>query len=359
MSDPTETAAAAAPFRPSMEARASQEGGPSTRMGGEAPLKSPEAEARVARLTKFKREQLIVDYLNRGVSVAEIAARIGVGEKRMRAVIRDIIARRQPHPPEEFVAIQVSRLNEALLVAYSAMSPENLRAVALVVRIVHDLDRYHGVASAGRLPKTSPRIEIPSSGAYERLYGGALFCRAELRSGLDDGPEILTQGVEDVGFAPGIDSGRPAGARHGEERGDRTDPGVARDDSGALAQASDCARERDPTSPAGDDCPEMPPQGLENTDFAPGTNSAPRGGVRARSAASDDAPPPQPETRTARGGGIRRRTARAIAVERRRWATIARKPRCNPLKSRYPRPASRTVGRAARAGQADTRRGRL
>ncbi len=45
--------------------------------------------ARAARLKKFKREQLIVDYLNRGVSVAEIAARVGVGEKRMRAVIRE------------------------------------------------------------------------------------------------------------------------------------------------------------------------------------------------------------------------------------------------------------------------------
>ena len=65
---------------------------------------------------------MIVDYLNRGVSVAEIAARIDVGEKRMRAIIREILARRMPAPPEDFVAIQLSRLNEALLVAYSAMS---------------------------------------------------------------------------------------------------------------------------------------------------------------------------------------------------------------------------------------------
>jgi hypothetical protein len=56
--------------------------------------------ARAARLTKFKREQRIVEYLNRGMSVAEIAARVGVGEKRMRANIREILARRTPHPPE-------------------------------------------------------------------------------------------------------------------------------------------------------------------------------------------------------------------------------------------------------------------
>ena len=50
---------------------------------------NPLTDARAARLAKFEREQLIVDYLNRGVSVAEIAVRIDVSEKRMRAIIRD------------------------------------------------------------------------------------------------------------------------------------------------------------------------------------------------------------------------------------------------------------------------------
>ncbi len=40
-------------------------------------------------LLKFEREQLIVDVLNRGVSLAEIAARVGLSEKRMRAIICD------------------------------------------------------------------------------------------------------------------------------------------------------------------------------------------------------------------------------------------------------------------------------
>ncbi len=51
----------------------------------------PSTDARAARLAKFKREQRIVEYLNRGVSVTEIAAQVGVGEKRMRAVIREIL----------------------------------------------------------------------------------------------------------------------------------------------------------------------------------------------------------------------------------------------------------------------------
>ncbi len=108
------------------------------------------SSGRAARLAKFKREQLIVDYLNRGVAVAEIAARCDVGEKRMRAIIRELFARRMPAPPAEFAAIQVSRLNEALLVAYSAMGEANLKAVDRVVRIVRELDRYHGFVAAER-----------------------------------------------------------------------------------------------------------------------------------------------------------------------------------------------------------------
>ena len=149
----------------------------------------PSTDSRAARLARFEREQLIVDYPNRGVSVARIAARVGVGEKRMRAVICDPrtgirgLARRTPHPPEEFVAIQVGRLNEALLVAYSAMTGANLKAVDRVVKIVRELDRYHGFVTAERrLP------EAPAGGTM--AFGAALVCR----------PEFATQGPEDIGF---------------------------------------------------------------------------------------------------------------------------------------------------------------
>ena len=71
------------------------------------------------------------------------------------------LARRTPHPPEEFVAIQVGRLNEALLVAYSAMTGANLKAVDRVVKIVRELDRYHGFVTAERRLPEAPRREEP------------------------------------------------------------------------------------------------------------------------------------------------------------------------------------------------------
>ena len=172
---------------------------------------SPPAEARAARLVKFAREQHIVEYLNRGVSVVEIAARVGVGEKRTRAIIRDIFARRMPHPPREFVAIQLSRLNEALLVAYSAMSPTNLEAVDQVVKIVRELDRYGGAFAAEWARPEASRAE---PGERPLVFGGALFCSAELglqdhqaasaEPGRDDRPENPAQELEKIKSAPGV-----------------------------------------------------------------------------------------------------------------------------------------------------------
>jgi hypothetical protein len=56
-----------------------------------------------------------------------------------------------PEPPAQFLATQVSRLNEALLVSFDAMSGSNLQAVDRVVKIVRELDRYHGFVAAERL----------------------------------------------------------------------------------------------------------------------------------------------------------------------------------------------------------------
>jgi DNA-binding CsgD family transcriptional regulator len=119
------------------------------------------AARRVARLNRAEREARIVSLLNRGVAIAEIAAREGLSPKRMRNLVREILARRMPQPPAEFLALQVSRLIEALIVSYSAMhnseSGANFEAVDRVVKIVRELDRYHGFAPRGG-PTRAPEI---------------------------------------------------------------------------------------------------------------------------------------------------------------------------------------------------------
>jgi hypothetical protein len=104
-------------------------------------------------------ERRIISLLNVGVSICEIAARERVSLKRMRNLVREILAQRMPQPPAEFVELQISRLNEALLVSYSAMGGANLKAVDRVVRIVRELHRYCGF---------SPR-DIPANAEEPRL----------------------------------------------------------------------------------------------------------------------------------------------------------------------------------------------
>ena len=157
----------------------------------------------------------------------------------MRAVIREILARRMPEPPEAFVAIQVSRLNEALLVAFGAMTGANLKAVDRVVRIVRELDRYHGFQTAvGRRPRLKPVAER------------AITFGAEP----DDRPAIPLQDLGKIDSALGIL---------------------------AIAAASDTepARSRAPAEPVPavspscaepDSRPEIPPQDLGKADSAPG-----------------------------------------------------------------------------------------
>ena len=126
------------------------------------PARDRSAEARrAARQAKASRERRIIASLNRGVPVAVIAEWEDVGEKRMRTLVRDILARRMPEPPAQFLAMQVSRLNEALLVSFDAMSGSNLQAVDRVVKIVRELDRYPGFVAAERwgLPVASEAPE--------------------------------------------------------------------------------------------------------------------------------------------------------------------------------------------------------
>ena len=270
----------------------------------------PSTDAREAGLAKFKREQLIVEYLNRGVSIAEIAAHVGVGEKRMRAVIRDPrtgirgLARRMPAPPAEFVAIQVSRLNEAMLVAYSAMSGMNLKAVDRVVTIVRELDRYHGFVAAGRRRPEPLRIEAADEAAA--AFGVALFCGAELAlqdgeieraesaaggasalPGSDDRPGILPQDPEKVHFAPGNFQTHALDGCHPRESGGPAAAAAALPierqwlDLDARFRGHDMATPQtrtEPTSAPGpsDNRPENSAQASEKTQFCARDSSSPR-----------------------------------------------------------------------------------
>jgi len=135
-----------------------------------AALRDRSAAARhAARVKQAQREARIVNLLNGGACVSEIADRESVTERHMRRLIETILKKRMPAAPAQFVATQVARLHEALLVSYNAMSGANLKAVDRVVRIVRELDRYHGfeppaTAAAVKPRKLAPRRPLALAG---------------------------------------------------------------------------------------------------------------------------------------------------------------------------------------------------
>ncbi len=207
---------------------------------------------RAARVVKAKRERRIVDLLNRGVSVAEIAAREEVTEKRMRALVSEILARRMPEPPAEFLALQVSRLNEALLVAYGAMSGANLRAVDRVVKIVRELDRYHGLFAAGR------RV-LPDAPGLEHEDRLALDPPPTAR------PDMAPEAFEKAQIPPGNGAASDAS--------DPQDAAPIRGEASASGLETR-AQEFFALDAPLNDRPEMAPQAAEEAESAPGNGAA-------------------------------------------------------------------------------------
>ena len=144
---------------------------------------------RKAREAKADRERRIVGLLNRGVSVAEIASLSGVSIQHMRNLVRKILAERMPQPPAEYLALQVSRLNEALLVSYSAMhnsaTGTNFEAVDRVVRIVRELDRYHGFAAVPRPREEREPLRLPPPAEGPIALGPTVDERIEIGAASD------------------------------------------------------------------------------------------------------------------------------------------------------------------------------
>lgn len=125
------------------------------------------AARRKSRQGRLDRERRIMFLLNCGASMGEMAADQGVSLKRMRNLVRESLATRMPRPPAEYLALQISRLNEALLVSYTAMhksvSGTNFEAVDRVVRIVRELDRYHGFAPGEAASRAErPQLAAPA-----------------------------------------------------------------------------------------------------------------------------------------------------------------------------------------------------
>jgi hypothetical protein len=131
-------------------------------MTQDADKKATKTGSKRRRATKrelAKRDLRFIEKLAAGVTIEEIAATEGISPQWARERKAAILARRGIDPPHEFIQLQIRRLSEAMLVAYSAMGNGNLHAVDQVVKIVRELDRYHGFGPYA----SSQRFATPAS----------------------------------------------------------------------------------------------------------------------------------------------------------------------------------------------------
>ena len=111
------------------------------------PLEAAKAGPKRRRATKreiAKRDLRLVEQLAAGATIEEIAASEGISCRWARERKAAILAERTIDRPHEFIQLQIRRLNEAMLIAYSSMTTGNVKAVDQVIKVVRELDRYHG-----------------------------------------------------------------------------------------------------------------------------------------------------------------------------------------------------------------------
>ncbi len=152
-----------------------------------------EAGSKLRAQRRRLRDARIIRQLAAGQTIEEVAAREEISPRRARERVSAMLARRAADPPAEFVQMQIQRLNEAMLVAYGAMSGGNLKAVDRVVKITREFDRYHGFALSLAAPALARLIQpsalpalAPPALAMPALALPAQNCGATLNGVLSD-----------------------------------------------------------------------------------------------------------------------------------------------------------------------------
>ena len=90
----------------------------------------------------------LFNLLKSGMPIAEIALEEGLSVRRARELVQELLERREVDPPAGFAQLQIGRLSDAMMVAYTAMMEGDMRALDRVLRIVGELDRRHGLTGA-------------------------------------------------------------------------------------------------------------------------------------------------------------------------------------------------------------------
>src|SRR5277367_3519546 len=109
----------------------------------------------------IKRQEAYFDLLVSGYSIEEIASHTEKSSSTVRRAVGQALAKRQLDAPEDYARLQVARLTKALRCADVSLEEGDLKAIAPFVKVVRELNLYHGVDVGRTLlvpPATLPEI---------------------------------------------------------------------------------------------------------------------------------------------------------------------------------------------------------
>jgi hypothetical protein len=111
------------------------------------------------RAQKVAMREAFFDALAAGFTPQQIAEVRKVSVKTVKRGIDRAIADRRLDAPERYAHLQVARLTKALRLADALIDRGDVRGLAPLVKIVGELDRYHGLGRRSRTAPPAPRYE--------------------------------------------------------------------------------------------------------------------------------------------------------------------------------------------------------
>ena len=113
------------------------------------------AAGKILREALIKRREMYFDLLVSGYSIEQIASHTKTSVSAVRRAVGQALAKRRLDTPEDYARLQVARLTKALRCADVSLEEGDLKAIAPFLKVVRELNLYHGVdfAAAARSPR--------------------------------------------------------------------------------------------------------------------------------------------------------------------------------------------------------------
>jgi hypothetical protein len=120
------------------------------------------ALGKILRDLSIERREAYFDLLVSGYSIEQIASHMKKSPSAVRRAVGQALAKRRLDAPEDYANIQVARLTKALRCADVSLEEGDLKAIAPFVKVVRELNLYHGVNVGPARPGSLRRRRCPA-----------------------------------------------------------------------------------------------------------------------------------------------------------------------------------------------------